>query len=148
MNVKEVFNKHLEGAEDSFFSPGFLLKIGGVAIVLFFLTFFSFSWTMESVIHNRKEVLVPDISGKSAANALQLVSEQNLSMKIEGYEFNDSVPIGTLLRQAPASEKARSIRTHPQARQLTAVLLRSPTLRHPPGFLQPLRRLRGRRFPS
>lgn len=96
-------NKHLEGVEDTFFSPGFLLKIGGVAAGLFFLTFFSFSLTMESVIHNRKEVIVPDISGKSAANALQLVSENNLSMKIDGYEFNDSVPIGTVLRQAPGA---------------------------------------------
>lgn len=103
MSVKEAINKQLEGMEDSFISPGFLLKIGGVAIGLFLLTFFSFSWTMESVIHSRKEVIVPDISGKSAANALQLVSEQNLSMKIEGYEFNDSVPIGTVLRQAPGA---------------------------------------------
>ncbi|MBI4801880.1 MAG: PASTA domain-containing protein [Elusimicrobia bacterium] len=103
MNIKEIFARPFAGLEDSFISPGFLFKIGGMAVVLFFLTYFSFSWTMESVIHNRKEVLVPDISGKSAASALQLVSENNLSMKIEGYEFNDSVPIGTVLRQAPGA---------------------------------------------
>jgi len=103
VNIKEVFIKPFSGMEDSFVSPGFLFKIGGIAIVLFFLTYFSFSWTMESVIHNRKEVIVPDISGKSAASALQLVSENNLCMKIDGYEFNDSVPIGTVLRQAPGA---------------------------------------------
>jgi serine/threonine-protein kinase len=53
------------------------------------------------VIHNRKEVLVPDISGKSSVNALQALSENNLAMKIEGYEFNEAVPIGTVLRQVP-----------------------------------------------
>jgi serine/threonine-protein kinase len=58
---------------------------------------------METVIHNRKEVLVPDISGKSSVNALQSLSEMNLAMKIEGYEFNESVPIGTVLRQVPGA---------------------------------------------
>ena len=43
------------------------------------------------------------VSGKSSASALQSLSEINLAMKIEGYEFNESVPIGTVLRQVPSS---------------------------------------------
>lgn len=103
MKIKEIFARPFSGMGEVFVSPGFVLKIGGMAAALFFLTYFSFSWTMESVIHSRKEVIVPDISGKSAVNALQLVSENNLAMKIEGYEFNDSVPIATVLRQAPGA---------------------------------------------
>ena len=66
-----------------------------MGLALFLLTYFLFSWTMETVIHNRKEVIVPDISGKSSASALQALSESNLALSIGGYEFNESVPIGT-----------------------------------------------------
>ncbi|MFA6433978.1 MAG: PASTA domain-containing protein [Elusimicrobiales bacterium] len=103
MSIKEFFDKHFSDTEESFVNPSFILKIASVALALFFLTYFLFSWTMDTVVHNRKEVIVPDIQGKSAANALQLVSESDLAMKIEGYEFNESVPIGTVLRQAPSA---------------------------------------------
>ena len=104
MALKDFFARHAsEEADERILSLGFVSRVGGVSLALFFLTYFLFSWTMETVIHNRKEVLVPDISGKSAANALQFLSENNLAMKIGGYEFNDSVPIGTVLRQTPSS---------------------------------------------
>ena len=106
MSIKEFFDRHFSNTEESFVNPSFILKIAGVALALFFLTYFLFSWTMDTVIHNRKEVIVPDIQGKSASNALQLISEGSLAMKIDGYEFNDSVPIGTVLRQAPAAGTA------------------------------------------
>ena len=92
-----------EDSKERLIGAGFVTKVGGVGLALFLLTYFLFSWTMETVIHNRKEVIVPDISGKSASNALQLLSENNLAMKIGGYEFNDSVPISTVLRQVPSS---------------------------------------------
>ena len=103
MSVKEFFDRHFSNTEESFVNPSFILKVSAVALTLFFLTYFLFSWTMDTVIHSRKEVIVPDIQGKSAANALQLVSEGDLAMKIDGFEFNDSVPIGTVLRQAPSA---------------------------------------------
>ena len=101
VGIKEFFILHFSSTEESFLNPGFVLKIAGVALALFLLTYFLFSWTMDTVIHSRKEVIVPDIQGKSAANALQLISEGDLAMKISGYEFNDSVPISTVLRQVP-----------------------------------------------
>ena len=103
MGLKEFYQRHFSSTDEKIVSPGFVLRVGGVGLVLFFLTYFLFSWTMETVIHNRKEVIVPDISGKSSASALQSLSEINLAMKIEGYEFNESVPIGTVLRQVPSS---------------------------------------------
>jgi serine/threonine-protein kinase len=103
VSIKEFFDRHFSNTEESFVNPSFILKIAGVALALFFLTYFLFSWTMDTVIHSRKEVIVPDIQGKSAANALQLISEGDLAMKIDGYEFNDAVPIGTVLRQAPSA---------------------------------------------
>lgn len=103
MGFKEFWQKHFSNSDERIVSPGFVLRVGTVGFVLFFLTYFLFSWTMETVIHNRKEVLVPDISGKSTVTALQSLSELNLAMKIEGTEFNESVPIGTVLRQMPSA---------------------------------------------
>ncbi len=103
MGLKEFYQRHFSSTDEKIISPGFVLRVGGVGLMLFFLTYFLFSWTMETVIHNRKEVIMPDISGKSSANALQALSEINLAMKIEGYEFNESVPIGTVLRQVPGA---------------------------------------------
>ena len=101
MGFKEFYQRHFSSSDEKIFSPGFVLRVGGVGFALFILTYFLFSWTMETVIHNRKEVLVPDISGKSSVNALRVLSENNLAMKIGGYEFNETVPIGTVLRQIP-----------------------------------------------
>ena len=103
MGFKEFWQKHFSNSDERVISPGFVLRVGGVGVLLFFMTYFLFSWTMETVIHNRKEVIVPDISGKSSVTALQALSELNLAMKIEGTEFNESVPIGTVLRQVPSA---------------------------------------------
>ncbi|MDD2804112.1 MAG: PASTA domain-containing protein [Elusimicrobiales bacterium] len=103
MGFKEFWQKHFSNSDERIVSPGFVLRVGGVGFLLFFLTYFLFSWTLETVIHNRKEVIVPDISGKSTVNALQTLSELNLAMKIEGTEFNEAVPIGTVLRQVPGA---------------------------------------------
>lgn len=103
MGFKEFWQKHFSNSDERIVSPGFVLRVGGVGLALFFLTYFLFSWTMETVIHNRKEVIVPDITGKSSASGLQALSEMNLAMKIEGTEFNESVPIGTVLRQVPGA---------------------------------------------
>jgi len=81
----------------------FFLKIFGIGIILIVLIYFSFSWTMESVVHQRKEVIVPDIKGKSVVKALEILSQNKLAMQLVGYEFNDSVPAGTVLRQNPQS---------------------------------------------
>lgn len=103
MGFKEFWQKHFSNSDERIISPGFVLRVGGVGVLLFFMTYFLFSWTMETVIHNRKEVIVPDIAGKSSVTALQSLSELNLAMKIEGTEFNESVPIGTVLRQVPGA---------------------------------------------
>jgi len=103
VGFKDFWQRHFSSSDEKIVSPGFVLRVGSVGLVLFFLTYFLFSWTMETVIHNRKEVIAPDIVGKPSSSALQTLSEMNLAMKIEGYEFNESVPIGTVLRQVPGA---------------------------------------------
>ena len=65
------------------------------------LGYFSFNWAMEGIIHYRREVVAPDLTGKPVSAALDLLSPLNLALRKEGEEFNDSVPIGSILRQIP-----------------------------------------------
>lgn len=81
----------------------YFLKIIGVVLALSFFSYFMINWAIESVVHSRKEVIVPDIKGKSALTALSVLSENNLAMQIQGFEFDSSVPVGTVLRQNPQS---------------------------------------------
>lgn len=75
-----------------------LLILGGLLFILFAVTF---NWALKGAIHYQKNVLVPDLIGKSLLEALELASKQNLGIKKEGEEFNDRFPQGTILRQSP-----------------------------------------------
>ncbi|MCB4791732.1 MAG: PASTA domain-containing protein [Elusimicrobia bacterium] len=60
-----------------------------------------FDWIMSAALHSRKEVIVPDVKGKSIYDALRLVSSLDLGLKIEGEELNQDLPAGTVIRQTP-----------------------------------------------
>lgn len=73
-----------------------------VAFVLFgIFMYMMFDWIMTAALHSRKEVVVPDVKGKSIYDALQLVSSLDLGLKIEGEELNQDLPAGTVIRQTP-----------------------------------------------
>lgn len=61
------------------------------------------NWAIKAAVHSQKDVTVPDLTGKSLQEALEMLSNHNLGIKKEGAEFNDTVPAGTVLRQTPAS---------------------------------------------
>ncbi len=62
---------------------------------------FTLDWAVRSTIHFQNSVIVPDLSGKAVLEALDILSKNNLGLRQEGAEFNDSVPLGTVLRQQP-----------------------------------------------
>ncbi len=78
-----------------------IIELVGIAIFLFFFSYFSLHWAIETIIHSRKEQIVPDIMGRSAMRAIEILSERNLAIRKEGVEFDESVPIGAVLRQNP-----------------------------------------------
>lgn len=78
-----------------------IIELAGIGMFMFFLTYFSLHWAMETIIHSRKEQIVPDIRGKSAMRAIEILSQTGLAIRKEGVEFDDSVPIGSVLRQKP-----------------------------------------------
>lgn len=100
--IKSILKGAEPGEPGAQGSPGIrAAELAVVAVFLFFLAYFSLHWAMEGVIHNRKEQIVPDIRGKSAIAALEILSDRGLAIKEEGVEFDDSVPIGAVLRQIP-----------------------------------------------
>jgi len=99
--LKKSCTDKIASSDEKILTLSFVLRVAVIGCALFFLTYFLFSWTMNAVVHNRKEVMMPELTGKSAINALQALSDNNLSAQIEGYEFDESVPIGTVLRQSP-----------------------------------------------
>jgi eukaryotic-like serine/threonine-protein kinase len=60
-----------------------------------------FNWTMSGIIHSRKEVMVPDLKGRSLSEAVTLLSPLNLGIKKESEEFDKTYPAGTVIRQNP-----------------------------------------------
>ncbi|MFA6316545.1 MAG: PASTA domain-containing protein [Elusimicrobiota bacterium] len=73
------------------------LTVVGVAITAFLVL----QWSLESVIHSRKTVTVPELRGKSLTAALDLLAPANLGLKKDGTEFDDKVPVDAVLRQMP-----------------------------------------------
>lgn len=77
-----------------------LLILAGLLIIV---AIFSLNWALKGAIHHQKDVLVPDLVGKHVIEAFQILSEQNLGLKKEGAEYNETIPAGTILRQQPAA---------------------------------------------
>ncbi|MFA6584532.1 MAG: PASTA domain-containing protein [Elusimicrobiaceae bacterium] len=88
---------------DNFMSSGMSLwELAGIAFFLCLIIYFSLTWALKAVIHNRSEVAVPDITKKSAMAALDILSENGLSLKKQGDEFDPGVPAGSIVRQIPS----------------------------------------------
>lgn len=78
-------------------------KIKAVILAILGLAFLYvlFDWTMNAALHSRKEIMVPDLNGKSLGDAVSMLSSVNLGLKKEGEEFDENLPQGTVLRQNP-----------------------------------------------
>lgn len=85
----------------SSFWRNFILIAVTLFILLCALACAMYSWLADAIIHDRPEVIVPNITGKSSVNALQVLSENKLSVIIEKEEFKESEPIGTVIKQIP-----------------------------------------------
>jgi serine/threonine-protein kinase len=77
-----------------------------LAGLLAVFAFILFNWMMSSFIHAKKEVMIPDLKGKSITDAVTVLSPMNLGLKKEGEENDETVPAGTILRQSPPAGMA------------------------------------------
>jgi len=79
------------------FVPFLFLGLAAVA------AYVSFDWAIGAVIHNRKVVLVPDLSAKAVNDALNVLGPLGLGLEKEGEQFDKRFPAGTIVRQTPAA---------------------------------------------
>jgi eukaryotic-like serine/threonine-protein kinase len=79
----------------------FRTKIAVFAALGLVFLFIVFNWAMSSFIHSKKQVLVPDLNGKSIGQCLTLLAPLNLGLKKQGEEYNEMVPQGTVIWQNP-----------------------------------------------
>ncbi|MCX5794189.1 MAG: PASTA domain-containing protein [Elusimicrobia bacterium] len=75
----------------------------GVSLALVVAVFALLQWGIEGVIHDRKTQTMPELKGRSISAALDLLSPLNIGLRKEGTEFNNAVPIASVLRQYPAA---------------------------------------------
>ena len=73
----------------------------GVGLVLAAAVFALLQWGIAGVVHDRKTQTVPDLKGRSLSSALDMLAPLNIGLRKEGTEFNNAVPIASVLRQYP-----------------------------------------------
>ncbi|MDD5628742.1 MAG: PASTA domain-containing protein [Elusimicrobia bacterium] len=73
----------------------------GVGLALAVAALALLQWGIEGVIHDRKTQTMPELKGKSIAAALDQLAPLNIGLRKEGAEFNDAVPMASVLRQYP-----------------------------------------------
>jgi serine/threonine-protein kinase len=74
-----------------------ILAIIGIAF------YFAFNIIMNALVHSKKEVVLPDVVGKSIYDAIEELSNAGFGLKKDGEEFNQNVPAGVILRQNPSA---------------------------------------------
>jgi len=78
-------------------------EAAGVGLALAVAVLALLQWGIEGVIHVRRTETVPDLKGRSISAALDLLAPLNIGLRKEGAEFNNAVPIASVLRQYPAA---------------------------------------------
>lgn len=81
-------------------------KLALFSLVFVLVAYLLFNWTMSAIIHAKKEVMIPDLKGKSLTEAVVLLSPLNVGIRKEGEEPDQSLPAGTIIRQNPLSGMA------------------------------------------
>jgi serine/threonine-protein kinase len=70
-------------------------------ILVFSVGIWMFNILMGRIVHNRTEVIVPDIEGKTINDALTILSKKNLSLFKVAEKFDTEVPAGSIISQSP-----------------------------------------------
>jgi serine/threonine-protein kinase len=78
-----------------------LFKLFIVLAIIGIAFYFVFNIVMSALVHSKKEVLLPNVVGKSICVATEELSNVGLGLKKDGEEFNQNVPAGVILRQNP-----------------------------------------------
>ncbi len=81
-----------------------LRKIAGTVVVIITMAFIFvmvLNFTMKMVVHQKKEVMVPDLTGKTVVQAVNFMGDYELYLKKVAEQFNEDYPDGTIIDQQP-----------------------------------------------
>jgi len=82
---------------------GRLFKLFVILTIIGVAFYFAFNIIMSALVHSKKEVVLPNVIGKSIYDATEELSNAGLGLKKDGEEFNQNVPAGVILRQNPSA---------------------------------------------
>ncbi len=97
--MKKTFNINLEKIKKTA-SKSALITFAAV-IVAGVIGTWSVNILIKQIIHDRSEVLVPDIEGMPLEEALELLSERNLSLSLIARKYDPDIPSGSVISQTP-----------------------------------------------
>lgn len=97
--------RHSSGLPKTKKAKKIVAVIAVASLVLAGVIFFSAEWALDALVHSRAEKPVPDITKKSASNALDLLAASNFAMKKAGEELAAEIPAGFIVRQEPSAGK-------------------------------------------
>lgn len=69
--------------------------------VAFLSVLLAIHWTVAGFLHSRQIVVVPDLTGKTLEQALDILSPMKLALAKESVQVDENSPPGAILRQAP-----------------------------------------------
>jgi serine/threonine-protein kinase len=78
-----------------------ITKLLILLIIIFSAIYYSFNVIMNTLIHNEKEIIIPNITGKNLYDAINELSRFELGIKKDGEDFSQVIPVGMILRQDP-----------------------------------------------
>ncbi|MDR1928850.1 MAG: PASTA domain-containing protein [Endomicrobium sp.] len=78
-----------------------LIKLFIGILIIFFATYVAFNNIMKVLVHNKKEVVTPNIIGKNLYEALDIISIKKLGLRKEYEELNQNIQSGIILQQNP-----------------------------------------------
>ncbi|MDA3793198.1 MAG: PASTA domain-containing protein [Elusimicrobia bacterium] len=76
--------------------------IAAAVIVLVVVLTGTINVLMEKIIHSSKEVIVPDITGTTLNEALDILAQRNLSLVKVAQQYNTQIPAGSIISQTPS----------------------------------------------
>ncbi|NWF75195.1 MAG: PASTA domain-containing protein [Nitrospirae bacterium] len=103
-----------------------LLKFTIFAIAFIFLGLF-FGYITFRILSFSRTVEVPDLRGRNLLESNRLLTDKNLYLKIEGEDYDSTIPVGYVLKQdIPAGKKVK------EKRAIKVVISKGPRVKSIP----------------
>ncbi len=76
-----------------------------VVLLIMFVLFglYGINQLMSVIVHSRREVTVPNLTGKSIEEALDILSKDNIHLMKEGEQYSNKMPPGYIIFQIPSA---------------------------------------------